>query len=79
MPQEKERRDELIRVAAKAVLLTNGMLMVFDQFGEQFENYQGLGKEMIPKLRADFPECPISGIDWNVDVRPGLDQERRGG
>lgn len=56
----------------KAILFTNGVLMVFDDVGKQMCDYQGVGSEMIPKLRADFPECPISNMDWNNDVRPGL-------
>lgn len=56
----------------RAILWTNGMLMVFDQDGKQMPDYQGIGKEKLPKLRADFPECPIEGMDWNTDIRPGL-------
>jgi len=48
------------------------MLMVFDQDGQQMPDYQGIGKEAIPKLRRDFPDCQISGGDWNTDVRPFL-------
>ena len=61
-----------MKKAVKAVLWTNGMLMVFDQNGEQMPDYQGKGSEMIPKLRKDFPSCPIAGGDWNTDVRPHL-------
>lgn len=56
----------------KAILFTNGMLAVFDDSGQQMPDYQGIGSEMIPKLRRDFPDCPIDGMDWNTDVRPGL-------
>ena len=56
----------------KAILFTNGMLMVFDDNGQQMPDYQGIGSEMIPKLRQDFPDCPINGMDWNADVRPGI-------
>lgn len=59
-------------IATKAILFTNGMLMVFDENGQQFSEYQGMGKKMIPKLKRDFPDCLIEGMDWNSDVRPGL-------
>jgi len=59
-------------IATRAILFTNGMLMVFDENGKQFCDYQGIGQEMIPKLRRDFPDCPIEGMDWSTDVRPGL-------
>lgn len=56
----------------KAILFTNGMLAVFGDDGQQMPDYQGMGSEMIPKLRCDYPDCQISGMDWNSDVRPGL-------
>lgn len=31
---------------------TNGMLMVFDQYGQQMPDYQGKADKMIPKVRA---------------------------
>lgn len=64
-----------MRKAIKAILFTNGMLMVFDETGKQFEDYQGMGTEMIPKLRTDFSDCPINGMDWNTDVSPGLSHD----
>ncbi len=60
----------------KATLFTNGMLMVFDESGQQVPEYQGLGREMIPKLRRDFPEVPVEGADESEDVRPGVIQAR---
>ena len=63
--------------AKKAILWTNGMLTVFDENGKQMPSYQGIGKEKIPALRLAFPECPIEGMDWNTDVRPGLPNSNR--
>lgn len=31
---------------------TNGMTMVFDQFGQQMPDYQGRTEEVVPKIRA---------------------------
>jgi hypothetical protein len=61
-----------VKKPTKAILFTNGMLMVFDEAGEQMGDYQGMGSEMIPKLRLEYPDCPITGMDWNTDVRPAL-------
>lgn len=58
----------------KAILFSNGVLAVFDDEGKQMPDYQGMGSEMIPNLRRDFPDCEISGMDWGTDVRPGLNR-----
>lgn len=52
----------------KAILWTNGMLMCFDRDGQQVPEYQGLGVDMIPKLRKDFPDLVIVAGDWTTDV-----------
>lgn len=54
----------------KAVLWTNGMVMAFDQAGQQVPEYQGRGHKIIPLLRRDFPDLLIIGGDWATDVRP---------
>jgi hypothetical protein len=56
----------------KAIQFTNGMLMVFDDNGQQVPEYQGIATEMIPKLKKDHPCVSIENMDWNRDVRPGL-------
>ena len=56
-----------------AYLFTNGMVAAFDENGEQVPEYQGIGTEMIPKLRKDYPELVIVGKDWATDVRPNND------
>ncbi len=46
----------------------NGMMMVFDQFGKQMPEFQGLTSEMLPKLLAagltfaNYQEIPESSI-----------------
>lgn len=59
----------------KAVLFTNGVLMVFDAQGQQIPEHQESGHEVFAKLRElrrDFPECEIKVLDWRTDVMPGL-------
>lgn len=29
----------------------------------------GEGNKMLPKLRQDFPDCPIEGNDWDSAIR----------
>lgn len=48
----------------RAILWQNGMLMVFDERGQQVSDYQGMGDEMIPKLEKDFPEVIIEAGVW---------------
>lgn len=48
----------------KAYLWDNGMLMVFDEQGEQVPEYQGRGNEKIPQLMKDFPDCNLVGGTW---------------
>lgn len=55
---------------ARAYLFTNGMVMAFDDEGMQFPEYQGHGREIIPKIRRDFPALIIEGMDWRTDVIP---------
>jgi hypothetical protein len=55
-----------------AYLFTNGMVMAFDENGQQMTDYQGKGLVVIPKIRRDFPEITIEGMDWRTDVAPAL-------
>ena len=48
----------------QAILWQNGMLMVFDDAGEQLPKYQGKANEMIPKLKTDFPDVVIEERKW---------------
>jgi hypothetical protein len=51
----------------RAILWTNGQVMAFDSRGRQVPAYQGNGKDIIPKLRKDFPDLVIEGMDWHSD------------
>ncbi len=52
----------------KAILWSNGQVMSFDWDGKQVPEYQGNGTEIIPKLRKDFPDLIIVGMDWATDI-----------
>lgn len=44
---------------AKAYVFSNGMVMAFDQFGQQMAEYQGRFEEVAAKITADFPSIRI--------------------
>lgn len=50
----------------RAIKWQNGMLMVFDSNGKQVEEYQGIANEVLPRLKADFPEIEVEYGDWNA-------------
>jgi len=52
----------------RAYLWTNGQTMAFDDKGQQVPEYQGEGMVMVPKLRKDFPDLLIEGVDWATDM-----------
>ena len=62
----------MISEPKRAILWTNGGLMVFDQDGKQMPDLQGFGPEKVAELRRLHPSLPIERMDWNRDVRPGL-------
>lgn len=43
----------------------NGMVMVFDQFGEQMPEYQGLYEDVVEKINAVYDGIWYSG-NWNA-------------
>jgi hypothetical protein len=45
------------------------MVMAFGEDGKQVPEYQGHGRDIIPKLRRDFPHLVIEGKDWDTDFR----------
>ena len=47
-----------------AHLLPNGMIMAFDQNGEQVPEYQGRYEEVAGRLREDFPNMPLNWTEW---------------
>lgn len=40
----------------KVIIWQNGMVMVFDENGEQFPEYQGKKEEVLEKILKDKPE-----------------------
>lgn len=54
------------RKITKVYFWTNGMVTVFDQFGEQMPDYQGRREEVIEKIFRDAPpnvQCEINA-EW---------------
>jgi hypothetical protein len=49
-------------VISHVYIWQNGLVMVFDQFGEQMPEYQGEEAEMLPKIR----EVYSGTITWAV-------------
>ena len=56
-------------IVVRAILWSNGMVMAFDESGQQVPDYQGRGAEVIPRLRRKYPDLKIEGMDWQTDVR----------
>jgi hypothetical protein len=52
----------------RAVLWTNGMVMAFDERGEQVPDYQGRRQDVLPLLLRDYPDLKIEGMDWTADA-----------
>lgn len=48
----------------------NGMVMTFDQYGQQMPDYQGHRDEVWTKIRAVY-DGPIEGLVWE-DVRAAM-------
>jgi hypothetical protein len=44
---------------AKAYVFGNGMVIAFDQYGEQMPDYQGRFEDVAEKIIADFPSIQI--------------------
>lgn len=45
----------------------NGMVMTFDQYGQQMPEFQGTAEEVGDKVRAAArPETVIEGGNWNT-------------
>ena len=49
------------KAVVAAYLFPNGMVMSFDENGEQVPEYQGRYEEVAGKLRIDFPNV---GLSW---------------
>lgn len=67
----RKSADEAERTLAKmppkittVYSFTNGMTMVFDQFGKQMPEYQGKTVDVLPKLwKAGFDQ-PVTEVQW---------------
>ncbi len=46
-------------------LWSNGMVMVFDQFGQQMPEYQGCYEDVVDKINAAYNSVWYSG-NWNA-------------
>jgi hypothetical protein len=64
-------------ILKRAILWSNGMVMAFDEHGKQAPEYQGVGTEIIPKIREDFPALVIEGMDWATDRQKDRDLDRK--
>jgi hypothetical protein len=43
----------------------NGMVMAFDESGEQVPHYQGVYEHVVAKIKADFPDAVWEGpLEW---------------
>lgn len=42
----------------------NGMVMAFDRAGQQVPEYQGRHRDVVEKIRRDFPAVEIKDADW---------------
>lgn len=56
----------------KVIIWSNGLVMVFDQFGEQMPEYQGKEEEKIPEIRKVYAGIIDKGV-WNQSITPMLD------
>lgn len=49
----------------KAYTFPNGMMIVFDQDGQQVPAYQGPTDDYLPILRQDFPGVQVNPATWD--------------
>jgi hypothetical protein len=57
------------KVLTNCYCFQNGMVMAFDQNGEQMPDYQGRLEEVQEKIRRDFPAVRIEGAVWSSPAR----------
>jgi hypothetical protein len=55
---EQSKRIESVYV------FENGMVMVFDQFGEQMPEYQGRKEDVLDKVKASFRGIIHQNVEW---------------
>jgi len=63
MPQQQNPNNYQERRITKVYLWQNGIVMVFDQFGEQMAEYQGPVEEVEDKIKAVY-SGPWHGGNW---------------
>ena len=63
MPQQQNPNSLRARYITNVYLWQNGMVMVFDQFGEQMAEYQGPVEEVKDKIKAVY-NGPWHGGNW---------------
>jgi hypothetical protein len=56
------------KVLTHCYSFANGMVMAFDQNGEQMPEYQGTFKDVYEKIKRDFPSVEITSAFWRADV-----------
>ena len=54
------------------IIWQNGIVMCFDQDGQQMPEYQGPEEEVIPKIRAVYSGMIEKGV-WGKSIEPMLD------
>ncbi len=56
------------RIITNVYSFTNGMTMVFDQYGKQMPDFQGSTREVVPKIRAAGFAGEILYGSWRGDA-----------
>jgi hypothetical protein len=54
------------KIITNVYVFTNGMVMVFDQHGQQMPEYQGDAEEMMPKIRAAGYAADVVHSYWRA-------------
>ena len=59
---ERKAKEKL--VLTNAYVFGNGMVMAFDQHGQQMSKYQGKIDKVRSLIEKDFPNVKIEGAVW---------------
>ena len=54
------------RLLTDAYIFGNGMVMAFDQYGQQLPKYQGYIDEVRSLIETDFPDVKIQERTWQT-------------
>lgn len=60
---EGEGMNEQPRIE-KVYTFANGMVMVFDQYGQQMPDYQGRAEDVLPKIKAVYAGAIDGAAVW---------------